>query len=230
MKKSYQWILFDADETLFHFDSFSGLQQMFTNFGVKFSEQDYHEYQIVNKPLWVEYQNGLISAQQLQERRFDTWAIKLQVSPRELNRAFLIAMVDVCKPIEGATNLLNSLKGKTKLGIITNGFVDLQQARLERLGLRDHFDVLVISEEVGVAKPHPEIFNYALTRMGNPERNSVLMVGDNQDSDIIGGINAGFHTCWLNIENKPTPPGITPHYKVTSLKELENLLLKNFYS
>jgi FMN phosphatase YigB (HAD superfamily) len=50
------------------------------------------------------------------------------------------------------------------------------------------------------------------------------MVGDNPDADILGGINAGLHTCWLNVENKPLPDGITPHYQVSSLTELEHLL------
>ena len=53
LAKNYEWILFDADETLFQFDAFSGLRLMFSKFDVDFSEQDYQEYQAINKPLWV---------------------------------------------------------------------------------------------------------------------------------------------------------------------------------
>jgi 5'-nucleotidase len=131
-------------------------------------------------------------------------------------------------PLPGAMNLLNALKGKVKLGIITNGFVELQEARLQRMGLKNHFDVLVISEQVGVAKPDPKIFDYALSLMGNPQREKVLMVGDNPASDILGGVNAGLETCWLNLDNKPAPLEVVPHYQVNSLLELEQRLMPIF--
>lgn len=194
----WDWIFFDADETLFTFDSFGGLQRMFLDYSVTFTAEDFQDYQAVNKPLWVDYQNGAITALQLQHQRFDVWAERLNVSPGTLNEAFLNAMADICAPLPGAVSLLNALKGKVKLGIITNGFTALQQIRLERTGLRDHFDALVISEEVGVPKPDPRIFDYALAQAGNPDRDRVLMVGDTAESDILGGMKAGLSTVWLN--------------------------------
>ena len=226
--KTYEWILFDADDTLFHFDAFSGLKRMFSGFGIEFTEQYYQEYQAVNKSLWVEYQQGLISAPQLQQQRFTTWANKLAVSPQDLNSAFLSAMAEICAPLEGAVSLLNALRGKAKLGIITNGFTELQQARLERTGLANHFELLVISEQIGIAKPHIDIFMHALSAMANPRREQVLMVGDTPESDILGGMNAGLDTCWVNIHNKPIPAGILPVYQVASLLELEELLLSAY--
>lgn len=225
--KPYEWILFDADETLFEFDALRGLKLMFSRFDIDFSDADFSEYQLVNKPLWVQYQNGEITATQLQYQRFQSWAERLDETPKTLNSAFLSAMADICAPLQGAANLLNTLRGKMKLGIITNGFTELQQVRLDRTGFRDHFDVLIISEQVGVAKPHPDIFEYALSAMGHPSREKVLMVGDNPDSDILGGLNAGLHTCWVNADNKPEPTDIKPHYQVSSLSELESLLVQS---
>ncbi|MEG1250103.1 MAG: HAD-IA family hydrolase, partial [Citrobacter sp.] len=103
----------------------------------------------------------------------------------------------------------------------------LQQIRLERTGLRDHFDLMVISEEVGVAKPDPRIFDYALEQAGNPDRSRVLMVGDTAESDILGGINSGLSTCWLNAHQRVQPAGIQPTWTVASLSELEQLLCKH---
>jgi 5'-nucleotidase len=136
-------------------------------------------------------------------------------------------MAEICAPLPGAVSLLDSLKGKAKLGIITNGFTALQQIRLERTGLRDYFDALVISEEVGVPKPDPRIFDYALELAGNPDRARVLMVGDTAESDIRGGMNAGLATCWLNAHGRALPEGIEPTWTVTSLSELEQLLCKH---
>ena len=223
----WDWILFDADETLFTFDAFGGLQRMFLDYSVTFTDQDFAEYQSVNKPLWVDYQNGAITALQLQHKRFQSWSERLDVPPGMLNEAFLNAMAEICAPLPGAVSLLDSLKGKVKIGIITNGFTALQQIRLERTGLRDYFDLLVISEQVGVAKPDPRIFEYALKQAGNPSRDRVLMVGDTAESDILGGINAGLSTCWLNANNRALPEGINPTWTVTSLNELEQLLCKH---
>lgn len=222
--KNYQWILFDADDTLFHFDAFSGLKVMFAQFDIQFGKQDYDEYQAINKLLWVDYQNGHITAKQLQITRFNSWATKLKKSAEDLNSAFLTAMAEICKPLDGAEELLNSLKDRVKLGIVTNGFIELQEIRLARTNLRHHFEILVISEQVGIAKPDPAIFDHALKLMGNPARDQVLMVGDNPDSDILGGLNSGFDTCWYNVHKKPTPEYIKPHYQVASLAELQNLL------
>lgn len=223
--KKYNWILFDADDTLFHFDAFSGLQLMFKKFDVDFNLTHYNEYQLVNKQLWVDYQNHLITATQLQCKRFDAWAAKLNVSSHDLNSGFLSAMADICKPLDGAVDLLHALSGKVKMGIITNGFTSLQQTRLERTGLSNHFELLVISEQVGVAKPHIDIFDHALHAMGNPSKESVLMVGDTLESDIIGGINAGLDTCWINHHDRKLPENISPVYQVTSLIELKDRLL-----
>ena len=221
----YQWILFDADDTLFHFDAFAGLKRMFSTYTVDFTESDYREYQALNKALWQQFQKSEITAQDVKQRRFDKWATKLQVSSADLNAAFLSAMADICSMLEGAVSLLESLRGKVKLGIVTNGFTQLQEVRLKRTGLREHFEVLVVSEEVGFAKPHKGIFDHALSLMGNPTPDQVLMVGDTLESDILGGINASFDTCWLNSNNKPMVETIVPKYQVSSLTELENFLL-----
>jgi len=222
----WDWIFFDADETLFTFDSFGGLQRMFLDYSVTFTAEDFQDYQAVNKPLWVDYQNGTITALQLQHQRFQSWSERLNVDPGSLNEAFLNAMAEICAPLPGAVSLLNALKGKAKLGIITNGFTALQQIRLERTGLRDHFDGLVISEQVGVPKPDPRIFDYALEQAGHPDRERVLMVGDTAESDILGGMKSGLATVWLNAHSRALPDGIHPTWTVTSLNELEQLLCK----
>ncbi|GDX05476.1 pyrimidine 5'-nucleotidase [Buttiauxella sp. A111] len=221
---NWDWILFDADETLFTFDAFGGLQRMFLDYSVTFTAEDFQDYQAINKPLWVDYQNGVISALQLQHQRFQGWSERLSVPAGDLNAAFLNAMAEICVPLPGAVSLLNALKDKVKIGIITNGFTALQQIRLERTGLRDYFDLLVISEQVGVAKPDRKIFDFTFEEMGNPPRERVLMVGDTAESDILGGINAGIPTCWLNAHGRNLPEGITPTWEVTSLSELERLL------
>jgi len=220
----YPWIFFDADETLFHFDAFKGLQLMFLGYGVTFTRNDYQQYQSVNLPLWVQYQDGQIDAETLKHKRFENWAEKLQVTTQDLNSQFLRAMAEICTLLPGAAELLAILSGKATLGIITNGFTDLQHVRLQKMGLDETFSVIIISEEVGVAKPHIDIFNQAFKAINHPPKDHILMVGDNLFSDITGGINAGIHTCWLNRNDEACPDHIQPHYQVNSLSELSAIL------
>ncbi len=221
----YRWILFDADETLFHFDAYQGLKNLFADYGVDFTQADYQEYEEVNRPLWQDYQAHRIDAQTLQVSRFSQWAERLNADAAELNLGFLNAMADICTPLPCARELLSALKPHAELGIITNGFTALQQARLERTGLADTFSWLVISEQVGHAKPHPAVFDHAFTLMGDPPREQILMVGDTLGSDILGGQNAGIDTCWLNRRGEAPHYGINPTYEVDSLCALQTLLL-----
>lgn len=223
--RTYQWILFDADNTIFHFNDFEGLQRLFLEFGHEFTSQEFEEYQEKNKPLWVAYQHGEITAKDVQNLRFKDWAEKLSTTPEILNTRFLKLMAQCCPPLDGAAELLNSLKGKVKLGIITNGFVALHQERLEYTGFSQYFDLLVVSEAAGVAKPDKGIFDYAYSRMESPKEH-ILMVGDTLESDIKGGNNVGWDTCWLNMANKPEHLDIKPTFQVSSLEELALVLTK----
>ncbi|WP_372768843.1 pyrimidine 5'-nucleotidase [Pseudoalteromonas sp.] len=220
----YQWIVFDADETLFHFDAFAGLKQLFSNYNIVFEKSDFDEFQSVNKPLWIDYQNGTISAKELQVKRFTLWGDKLDVDPALLNQQFIAAMADICQCLPGARKLLELLHGKAKLAIITNGFTALQQVRLARTDLTHFFEHVIISEQVGVAKPNIAIFDHALQLFGSPEKSTVLMVGDTLSSDILGGKNAGLDTCWINHEGDKVEDTVGATYQVGCLTGLYNLI------
>lgn len=220
----YDHILFDADDTLFHFDAFAGLSQLFSRYQLHFDRSEFQRYQQVNLPLWQQYQAGQISATELQHRRFEPYAARLGVSALQLNQEFLMAMTTLCTLLPGARELLDFLKCKARLGIITNGFTAMQQARLEHCGVADLFDPLVISEQIGVAKPDPRIFQHAFAALGEPDKKRVLMVGDNPQSDVLGAQNAGIHSCWLNSMAMPLPDGIIPTYQIQSLFDLPPLL------
>ena len=220
----YQWIVFDADETLFHFDAFAGLKQLFSNYDIVFEKSDFDAFQAVNKPLWVDYQNGTITAKELQIKRFTRWGETLNVAPELLNQQFIEAMADICQCLPGARKLLELLHGKVKLAIITNGFTALQQVRLARTDLTHFFEHVIISEQVGVAKPNIAIFDHALQLFGNPDKSNVLMVGDTLSSDILGGKNAGLDTCWINHAGDKELDTVGATYQVNCLTGLYNLI------
>lgn len=221
----YPWILFDADDTLFDFDAFAGLKLAFSRFEQQFDDTDYRDFLHISMPLWRQYQDGEITSTELQHRRFAPWAQKHNIQAGQINEFFVDAMGQTSKLLPGARELLEAISGKATLGIITNGFTRMQQIRLDNNGVSEHFQHLVISEQVGVAKPHKGIFEHTMALLGNPPKEQVLMVGDNPHADVLGGLNAGIHTCWLNMQGQVRPQGIDPHYEITDLFQLRDLLV-----
>ncbi|HGO5853505.1 TPA: pyrimidine 5'-nucleotidase [Mannheimia haemolytica] len=216
----YQWILFDADETLFSFNSYLGLKAMLARYQIDFSEQDYQQFQAVNKPLWVAYQNNEITAQDIQTRRFAKLSAQTGVEPLKLNQELMAEMALVSKPLEGVLEMLNALYGKVKMGIVTNGFTDLQQKRLENTDTAHFFDIVVISEQIGAAKPDRQVFDYAFALMDEFDKTKVLMVGDTLASDILGGNNAGIDTCWVNLHRADNNTQIKPTYEIHDIRQI----------
>lgn len=103
--------------------------------------------------------------------------------------------------VAGAFELLAALRGQAKLGIVTNNSTAEQIEKLNALNIADFFDVVVISEDVGVTKPDPKIFTIALERIGASARDTVF-VGDNWANDIVGAVNVGMAAVWLDRDGK----------------------------
>lgn len=220
----YQWILFDADETLFSFNSYLGLKPMLKRYGIDFTEQDYEAFQAVNKPLWEAYQNKQITIQQLQQTRFAQLAEQTGQDALFLNKQLMEEMALVSKPLPNVIDMLNAFFPQIKMGIITNGLEALQQKRLDNTGTAHFFEIVVVSETSGVAKPDVRIFEEAFRQMGDFDKTKVLMVGDTLSSDILGAKQAGIDSCWFNPDHKPNTSQIQPTYEIHSMNELVSLV------
>ena len=223
----YQWILFDADGTLFSFDDKAGLGKLLSEYNIQSSDADYRSYQLKNKSLWRQYQDGIITATELQSQRFEMWSKILSVPASQLNDEFLQAMSFASKPLTGALQLVSRLYGVVKMGIITNGFNALQSERLIRAGMDNYFEFVVVSESVGAAKPQKRIFDAALQAMGEVSVQAVLMVGDNLVADIGGGNQMGFDTCWIKNDNYKDHKGIKPTMTIDQIADLESILFSS---
>lgn len=121
----------------------------------------------------------------------------------------------------GAEQLLSQLHGHTKLGLISNGVGAAQRGRLENGGILHVFDSLLVSDEVGIRKPDPAIFELSLHQLGL-QREDVLFVGDSMTDDFAGAVNAGIDFCFYNRAQVPvtTSAGQRPHRMIHSLDEL----------
>jgi putative hydrolase of the HAD superfamily len=112
------------------------------------------------------------------------------------------------RAVAGAAALLAHVRARLAVGIVTNNLRDEQVEKLRSCGLEAHVDVLVASEEVGIAKPDPAIFEIAVERLGCGVED-VVMVGDSWEADVLGARAAGIAPLWFNPAGRPAPdPGV----------------------
>ncbi len=224
----YKWLLFDADGTLFDYDRAEAfaLRKTFEELELEFEARYAEVYRRINAQIWLDFEAGKITQQRLRTRRFELLfdAVGISCDPVEFSRLYLGYLAQGTDLIDGAEDVLDSLSGRVGLLIVTNGIADVQRPRFARSSVGQHFSDVVISEEVGTAKPDPAFFEVAFARMGFPRKEDVLIVGDSLSSDIQGGLNYGIDTCWFNPQGKTNGSGVVAHYEIRELKELLELV------
>ena len=127
--------------------------------------------------------------------------------------------------LDGAQELLESLFGKVRMYIITNGAASVQRGRYDKTGIEKYFDGIFISEIVGVNKPDVRFFQSVADAIDSFNADDTLVVGDSLSSDIKGGNGFGLDTCWYNPERN-TSYDIIPTYVAYSFDEVYRLILE----
>lgn len=228
MPVRYPYLLFDADDTLFDYGraEAEAVRAAFAAEGVAFEEAWLSAYQVVNARTWRALEEGRVTAARLRVQRWEELfsELGLALDPVGFSTGYLAQLRLQAHLVDGALELVGALRGRHRLAIITNGLSDVQRPRLARSALAAAFDHLVISEEVGAAKPDPAIFTAALGPWGSPDPADVLVIGDSMSSDIAGGAAAGLDTCWFNPRSRPAAAAVTPTYEIRRLDELLPLL------
>ena len=224
----YSWLLFDADGTIFDYDkaAAAALRQAFEQTGHRFEPRCAEAYRRINGRIWLEFEEGRITQERLRTRRFELLFDDLGVAadPEAMSERYLEHLSRGTDLIDGAETVLERLSRRAEMALITNGLKDVQRRRFARSTIRRFFRHLVISEEVGAAKPDPEIFDEAFRRMGRPPKSQVLMIGDSLSSDIQGGADYGLDTCWFNPRGAPRDRDVEVRYEIGRRGELPGLL------
>ena len=228
MKKHYPWLWFDADNTLFDYDRAEGLalRNTFGSLRLRFEDDYLDTYQRINRGLWQALEKQEISSADLRVRRFELLmeALKVSGSADQMSTSYIEQLGLRAELVEGAYEVLETLHGKCKFAIVTNGLQAVQRGRLEHSTIKHFISELIISEEVGAAKPHPAFFDDAFARTGHPDKSEVLIIGDSLTSDIRGGADYGIDTCWYNPKGEARPVELPITYEIRHLHELLGLL------
>ncbi len=227
LTRPYTWLLFDADGTLFDYEQAesTALQNTFAQFDVPFPPGALAVYRVINGQMWEALEQGQITQAELATRRFELLFETLgRPKPPEFSSAFLGQLSRCAVLIDGAEAVLQALQPRHHIAILTNGISAVQRSRLARSAIRRYVNELIISEEVGAAKPDAAYFDLAFERLGHPPKADVLMIGDSLSSDMRGASLYGLDTCWFNPARLPRPEDIALTYEIAALEELITLL------
>ncbi|WP_223032947.1 YjjG family noncanonical pyrimidine nucleotidase [Hanstruepera marina] len=220
-------VFFDLDHTLWDFDKNSALtfEKIFDIHNVGVVLDDFLTvYEPINLNYWKLYREEKIDKAALRYGRlkntFD--AIDYYVEDRLINRLsedYITHLPSNNYLFDGTIEILNYLKPKYRLHIITNGFHEVQHGKLQNSNIDIFFETVTNSEMVGVKKPNPIIFEQALN-LANTTVNSSVMVGDNWEADIQGAINIGLDAICFNVHGTKLDKNI---------KQIPNLLDLKLY-
>lgn len=226
----YDVLLFDLDDTLFDFSETEkhALNNSFHAYGMPNGIMDYRaSYKEISSGLWNDLENGHVTLADLKIERFKRLFLqyKLPLNPEDFSQTYIENLGKQVHIFDGAQSMLENLSSY-RLVILTNGFQDVQHARIALSSLKHTFEEIITSEESGYQKPQSEIFEYAFKKLRLSNKENVLMIGDSLTSDIQGGNNFGIDTCWFNPHKKENTTAIKPTFEISNYNELEKIITR----
>jgi len=228
---NYKHVFFDLDRTLWDFDmnSFDALSDIFTNHNLNeyFENKEefieiYHKH---NDRLWSRYREGKIKKEILRFKRFDLTLrekkIRDKILSMKIGEDYLELSVLNKRVFPNTYEILDYLKPKYPLYILTNGFRETQFKKMHNCQLDGYFKHVFTSETIGYNKPHLKIFQWAISSI-NAKKEDCIMIGDDQSVDIVGAQNYGIDGVFFNPGNEKDSS--SPKYMIKDLIELKEIL------
>lgn len=211
LNKGVTDVFFDLDHTLWDFEKNSALtfEKILKQYSIPVSTTIFLKvYTPINFDYWKLYREEKITKEELRYQRlkktFDS--LKISISNTIINQlsvAYIDNLSSYNYVFPETFEILDYLKPKYELHIITNGFQEIQNKKLKKSNLYSYFNQIINSEMAGVKKPNPYIFKLAL-ELANTEAVCSVMIGDNLEADILGAQALGFKTIHFNTHNEET--------------------------
>lgn len=199
-------VFFDLDNTLYDHRRAAreALAEIYLRYDVSRAGADVDEFIRlffdVNQRMWLKLATGEIDVRTLRAQRFAELFGYLGVPPpaeaAALGREYLEIYLGRSYPLPGAEEVLAALQPLLPLGLLTNGFSDIQRPKIERLGWDNYFAWVVVAEEVGAFKPDVAIYRRVCEAAASPPE-AILYVGDSPVEDVIAARKAGLRTVWV---------------------------------
>lgn len=225
--RKYKHLFFDLDHTLWDFETNAHLTlvELYQKYGLGgyFESFDhfFESYQPGNLELWAQYREGKVTKAFLNTERFYRPLKCAGYDNYEVAQAFAEDFVTISPQkkalLPHALEVLDYLKPRYHMHIVTNGFHRTQVAKLQHSGLRGYFQHVFISELLGANKPHKAFFEHAV-KSANARKRESLVIGDNLEADVVGARNFGLDQVYFNPLKTPHNELVT--MEISSLKEL----------
>jgi putative hydrolase of the HAD superfamily len=219
-------VFFDLDHTLWDFETNSkkAYEYIFNKNELNIAIDKFIEiYEPINHAYWKLYREEKISQKNLKYARLKDTFDHINYTINDeliwiLAEEYLQNLPNYNHLFDGTIDLLNYLKPKYNLHIITNGFHEIQSAKLINSKINHFFDRVITSESVLVKKPNPKIFFHALEKAQAKTYESI-MIGDNLEADIYGAKNIGMPAIYCDFDNKNTNNNIKTVTKLSQIRQ-----------
>ena len=228
--KKYEFLIFDLDDTLLDFQDteLKSLEMIFKKYAIPFENQYIEQYKVINRSLWDQLEQGLISKKQVLEQRFERFfqCYGIQVHGVSVEKEYRCFLNLGHKLIPEALEVLTTLKERGyKVFAGTNGVGETQRKRLHDANLLSLFDDIFISEEIGFEKPDVNFFGAISSKYPMLTKGNAIMIGDSLSSDIQGATYFGIDSVWFHPHGEHIS-AIEPSYEIKELSELLYILNK----
>lgn len=226
-----RWVVFDLDGTLFDYDrsEAAAVAATLVDAGVEATDEVIAVYREANARQWRLREAGATTPQRLRvDRWHDTFAqvgARPSVAVSQLAERYVRHLATGHHLLDGAIEVVRDVGRTHRIAYLTNGLADVQRPRLDASPLGPLAEVVIISDEVGAAKPDPAIFDATFTAMGVPPRAAVTVVGDSLTADIAGAARYGLRSVWFAPDHDRVPAVVPrPDHHIRELRELPALL------
>lgn len=219
----YDTIMFDVDDTILDFKRGEkiALESLLNEIGAPQNSHIINEYRKINRMLWRDFERGDTDRDYIFDNRFVMLFKKygIEVDGTKMEQKYRGYLDMQHEQVEGASEILDYLHPRCRLYVVTNGVSSTQYKRLSDSNMDRYFQKIFVSDTVGYQKPMREFFETVIADIPGYDPKKTLIVGDSLNADILGGINMGMDTCWLNrFEEKASV--IVPRYEIKALNEL----------
>ena len=223
----YEFILFDADDTLFDFQKTAEkcFSETCKKMGVPYKDGYYQIYRDINQGYWDLFSLGKVEKSVLKKMRFVDFGkvIGFEIDADKFMPVYEQGLSEISILYPESIPTLEKVKALgLKTYLITNGLANVQRGRLKISGVGKYFDGIFISDEMGCSKPSKAYYDMVVSQIEGFDKSKALIVGDSLVSDIPLGINNGIDTCYLNHSDEKTNLPIT--YEIKNVKDVLDIL------
>ncbi len=227
--RRYDVLLCDADNTLFDFTRAEE-----NAFAVACSAAGFVStpallslYSRINDALFKRLERGEITQSALRVCRFEQFlkSAGIDADPTDMANVYVQSLSEQAMPLPGAVEAVECFSAILPIVVITNGISWVQRSRMQRSPFARHIAGMIVSEEIGAAKPDPRMLYAGMAQAGVQDKSRALVLGDSLTSDMQAAANAGIDGCWFNPQSAQRCASLPIRYEVRSLDEVDGILM-----